>query len=127
MPFDNTLVLVPLTGAELKSVIEASLKSPRSSPLEVSGLTVRWRRTGEGADARLEFTTFEVGGVSLDEAKTYRVIVNSFLAQGGDGYLGLSKRPGAHDLGVLVRDALKAHFAASPVFQPDVTERMRPE
>ena len=127
MPFDNTLVEIPLTGAELRRVVEASLRGPRNSPLEVSGLAARWRRTGEGSDAKIEFTSFVVGAAPLDDTRVYRVIVNSFLAQGGDGHAGLASRPGARDLGVLVRDALRAHLGATPVFEPDATERLRPE
>lgn len=128
MPFDNTLVEVPMSGAELKAVIESSLRpATRISPLEVSGLAARWKRRGEGATTAIEFTAFEVGGRPLDEARTYRVIVNSFLADGGDGYAGLAHRPGSHDLGILVRDALKRLFAATPVFMPDTTERLRPD
>jgi 5'-nucleotidase len=128
MPFENTLVLVTLKGAELRAVIEASLRpSTRISPLEVSGLAARWKRTGEGAASKVTFTSFEVGGKPLDEARTYRVIVNSFLAQGGDGYGGLANRPGARDLGILVRDALRRFLGATPVFVPDATERLRPD
>jgi 2',3'-cyclic-nucleotide 2'-phosphodiesterase (5'-nucleotidase family) len=127
MPFDNTLVEVPLSGAELRGVIETSLRAPKISPLEVSGIVVRWVREGTGEGATVRITRFEVGGKTLDEAATYRVIVNSFLAQGGDGYAGLAGRPGTKDLGILVRDTLRAHFAKAAVFEPDATERMGPE
>jgi 5'-nucleotidase len=35
--------------------------------------------------------SIEVGGVPLDDEKTYRVTTNSFLAEGGDGYASLAR------------------------------------
>jgi 2',3'-cyclic-nucleotide 2'-phosphodiesterase (5'-nucleotidase family) len=83
MPFDNTIVVVPMTGAELLSALEFSIAGPRISPLEVSGLTLRFHVEGTGEHARASGARVEVGGAPLDPAKTYRVAVNSYLAQGG--------------------------------------------
>ena len=71
--------------------------------------------------------TFEVGGAPLDPAKTYRVAVNSFLAQGGDGYGQFGSKRGAKDTGVLVRDAIRAWMKAHDPVTPDATARVSPE
>jgi len=127
MPFDNTVVDVPLTGAELKAVLTQSLAGPRVTPLEVSGVLARYRRAGDGPHASVVWTSFEVAGAPLDEARVYHVAVNSFLAQGGDGYGRLSK-PRAKDTGLLLRDALRDLLAAGGgTFTPDATFRLTPE
>lgn len=65
-----------------------------------------------------------LNGMPIDLNATYRVTVNSFLADGGDGFAVL--RDGTNRLGGAVdTDALEAYFAAhspvSPVLTPRVT------
>ncbi|MFM8638678.1 MAG: 5'-nucleotidase C-terminal domain-containing protein, partial [Betaproteobacteria bacterium] len=74
------------------------------SPSE--GLTYRWaRRAPVGQRAQ----DIRVQGQPLNEAATYRVTVNSFMAEGGDGYTvlkrGRERLGGAQDL-----DAMVAHL-----------------
>ncbi len=124
MPFDNTIVVVPMTGAELQAALEFSLRGARISPLEVSGLTVRFHV--EGGGTRATAVRIEVGGAPLDPAKTYRVAVNSFLAQGGDGYGQFGSKRGK-DSGILVRDAIRAWMKGNDPVTPDATARVSPE
>jgi hypothetical protein len=49
--------------------------------------------------------------------------VNSFLAGGGDGYRVFTS-PRAKDTGIVLRDAIRAHFARSPTYEPDTTSRI---
>jgi 5'-nucleotidase len=123
MPFDNTIVVVRMTGAQLRAALDFGLGRERVSPLEVSGLTASFRRTEAGGTANVEWVSVTVGGTPLDDAKTYRVAVNSFLAGGGDGYRVFTA-PGAKDTGIVLRDAIREHFARSPTYQPDTTSRL---
>jgi 2',3'-cyclic-nucleotide 2'-phosphodiesterase (5'-nucleotidase family) len=123
-PFENTLVELTLSGAELEAVLATSLHGV--TPLEVSGLTARYRVEGKGAKAKATVVSAAVGGAPLDPAKAYRVVTNSFLAGGGDGYAGL-RRADARDTGQPVRDAIRAWFAARPETAPDAEPRVRPE
>jgi 5'-nucleotidase len=126
MPFDDTIVEISLTGAALREVLAASLSGKRVTPLEASGIRGRFRATGTGADARVEFAGLEAAGAPLDPARRYRVVTNQFLAQGRDGYEGL-RSPEAKDTGVRLRDAIGAWFSRSPSTDPDETVRLRPE
>jgi 2',3'-cyclic-nucleotide 2'-phosphodiesterase (5'-nucleotidase family) len=38
-------------------------------------------------------TAIRVGGAPLDDARTYRVATNDFIARGGDGYSMFTKAP----------------------------------
>ena len=53
---------------------------------QVSGLTVA-AEASRPAGSRI--TSIKVGDLPLDEAKTYRVATNDFMARGGDGYVTL--------------------------------------
>ncbi len=123
MPFENTIVVVPMTGAELSAALAFSVEGSRISPLEVSGLTMRFHVEGTGDRARASAVRVEVGGAPLDPARTYRVAVNSFLAQGGDGYGQFGSKRGK-DSGILVRDAIRAWLASHDPVTPDATARV---
>jgi 2',3'-cyclic-nucleotide 2'-phosphodiesterase (5'-nucleotidase family) len=112
LPFENTLVRVPMTGAEIRASLQTSIGGQGITFLEVSGLEVRYAIRAEGGVEKRVVTSVSVDGTPLDEAKTYRVATNSFLAGGGDGYAAFRKE-GHEDLGRILRDVvtewLKAH------------------
>jgi hypothetical protein len=123
---DNTVVTQTLTGAGLREIVGFSLKtglSGRISPLEVSGLTARFRIVERDGKQAVEWLAFDVGGKPLDDAKAYRVALNSFLAGGGDGYKQLVK-PDAKDSGVLVRDVLGDALGKAGTYAPDRASRL---
>ena len=108
IPFDNTLVIVKLTGAGVRSLLEDGLAHGRVS--QQSGLRYRFDLS-RPAGQRLLSVTF-ADGSALDDAKTYSVAVNNFMAAGGDNYDTLARTKEQTDTGVLVRDAFERHLAA---------------
>jgi 5'-nucleotidase len=82
-PFGNELIAMTLTGAQLHELILRQLpKRPGAATLQVSAnLNYQWSQV-EGADAVLEAVTFD--GKPLDLARDYRVVVNNFMADGGN-------------------------------------------
>ncbi|MBN1956528.1 MAG: bifunctional metallophosphatase/5'-nucleotidase [Anaerolineae bacterium] len=89
MPFDNSLIDVELTGAEV-------LENLRCCGGVVAGMTVRSGPAGIAVTLR--------DGSSLDPQATYHVLVNSYIYQGGDGYLFGTQDPDAYDTGIHWRD-----------------------
>jgi len=93
LPFDNRLVVVEITGAELKAAIENGLSQlPNAGGRfpQVSGMTVEANiRRPPGS----RVTSIRVGGQPLDETKVYRVATNDFLARGSDGYTMFADAP----------------------------------
>jgi 5'-nucleotidase len=91
-PFNNYVVSMDLTGAQVLSVLNEQWSGPNAeSPkiLQVSGLEYTWDRS-EGAIVG-DVLVDEDGdpatpGTVLDPAATYRVVVNSFLSDGGDNF-----------------------------------------
>jgi len=110
-PFGNSLVVMSLTGAEVVELLEQQRGGPNAPLMSPSsGLTYRWKPTAPvGQRAR----DIRVQGRPLDPAATYRVTVNSFMAEGGDGYTvlqrGRSRTGGGQDL-----DAMMAFLRSGP-------------
>jgi 2',3'-cyclic-nucleotide 2'-phosphodiesterase (5'-nucleotidase family) len=118
IPFDNTLVIVKLTGSELRGMLEEGLAHSRIS--QQSGL--RYRFDPARPEGRRLLSVTLADGAALDDAKTYAVAVNNFMAGGGDNLDTLARAKEQTDTGVRVRDALERHLAARTKDGPlDVT------
>jgi 5'-nucleotidase / UDP-sugar diphosphatase len=86
LPFDNYLVGISLTGAQVKAALEhsvARLDEPSGSFPQVAGLTFTYSRSAP-AGARIKEVT--VGGRPLDLQREYVVATIDYLVAGGDGF-----------------------------------------
>ncbi|MBI1795806.1 MAG: 5'-nucleotidase C-terminal domain-containing protein, partial [Candidatus Eisenbacteria bacterium] len=102
MPFDNTIVTMRLTGAEMKQVLEDGLKTGRVC--QVSG--IRYAFDASRPEMSRVTALTDTAGAALDPARGYLVACNNFMASGGDDYATLAHARDARDTAVLVRDAL---------------------
>jgi 5'-nucleotidase len=120
-PFGNSLVVMTLTGAQLKQMLEDQQRPGRPAPVLLipsSSLTYRWLAKAEHGQ---RVQDLKLAGVAINPAADYRLTVNSFLADGGDGFVML--REGRNRLGgELDIDALIAHLKSSP--GPDLVPRI---
>ena len=112
LPFANTTVLVELTGAALKAVIENGLEQidhPSGRFPQVSGLRLVIDRAAPAGSRAAEI---EVAGAPLEPGRRYRVAANNFMFAGGDGY-GPSLAAGRTLIGLtdgkLVANEVMAH------------------
>lgn len=125
-PFDNTLVIVELSGAEVIDVLEEGITGQHGL-IQVSGLGFTF---DYGSPAVGD--SFIVGDVidlstslPLDPNATYYVAVNDFMANGGDHYGTLPLNPQTNTY-VLVRDLVVNWTKAnSPFTPPDPTVEQR--
>ena len=112
-PFANRLTTLSLNGAELKAVLEQGLddSGPKQwlSPSEGFGFRYDMARAAGG-----RITAMTLGGQPIDPARRYRVTVNSFLAQGGDGFSLFTNGTDAA-LGMTDLEALEAWIKAVSV------------
>ncbi|MFD0354655.1 bifunctional metallophosphatase/5'-nucleotidase [Streptomyces sp. NPDC127110] len=120
-PFNNLMNIVDLTGAQLITALQqqvsGTVNGPNPKILQVSkGFTYTLDMTKTGAD-RIVVDSVKLNGAAIDPAKTYRVVMNEFLAGGGDGFTVLkehkNKLVGASDL-----DAFNAYLAKSTAAAP---------
>lgn len=125
-PFGNNLVQMDLTGTQIRLLLKQQWCAQTSGQriLQVAGVSYTWDRSVATSIANTDcaaaadpITGLTIGGAPLDDAATYRVTVNSFLADGGDRFFVL--REGTNRVGSLVdTDALEQYFATGPKSPP---------
>ena len=115
-PFGNNLVVKTLTGAQLKALLEQQFKLENGvakvSSLLVPSAGFRFSYDLKQPEGR-RITAMELNGKPVDPGGRYRVVVNNFLASGGDGFSVLNDGTDAFDAG-LDLDALEAWLATNP-------------
>jgi len=113
VPFDNTIVTMRLTGAQLKRMLAENIWNGRSL-MQVSGLEVEFKPSaGHPSELRLLREGREIG-----PEEEFSVATNSYLAGGGDGGSVFSEGRDIRDTTLQVRDTLIKAFAAGPVAAP---------
>ncbi len=115
-PFSNTLVYVELSGKELLDYLNAAAKMSPGSGAFPQFAGVRMTISG-GAVSNVQ-----VGGAALNPQKTYRLALNNFQANGGDGYPRLSGHPGFVNTGFVDADVLRGFFAEKPMVSASAFE-----
>lgn len=116
-PFGNSMVTMTLTGAQIETLLEQQFNGcgiqNATRILQVSnGFTYSWSM-GAAACNKVDPATIQLNGVTVDPNATYRVTVNSYLADGGDNFSVL--KDGTDRLGGEVdTDALEKYFVANP-------------
>lgn len=112
-PFTNGLVTQSLTGAELKAVLEEGLdeNQPKQQLSPSAGFAWSYDLSRPAGD---RVVAMSLDGKPIDPAGTYRVTVNSFLANGGDSFSGLARQRFAAIAPVTDLEALEAWLKVSP-------------
>ncbi|MBW1990727.1 MAG: 5'-nucleotidase C-terminal domain-containing protein, partial [Deltaproteobacteria bacterium] len=112
LPFPDYIVVVRLTGAQLRKALEHGVSGPgpRGRFPQVSGLTFTYRPQ---APPGRRVQQILVSGRPLEADKIYTVATNNFLAAGGDGYQVFAEalkpkvgRPARCGPGTTVREAV---------------------
>lgn len=115
LPFGNTLVVMDLTGAQLRRVLEQQWDRPASSGPSIlavsSGLTYDWDGT-QPVGRRV--ANVKVDGTALDDNRVYRVVANNFVAEGGDNFPMFAKGTRRVETGLRDLDALIAYLQKHP-------------
>jgi 5'-nucleotidase len=138
-PFNNFVVSMDLTGAQIKAVLNQQWNGGNETSattynkvLQVSGI----KYTFDNAKAAQANTDALVGDVLVDadgnpgtpmvplvDTTTYRVVANSFLSDGGDGFAafkdGTNKLIGGLDI-----DSLRLYLQAHDPYTPEPTDRI---
>ena len=110
MPFENTLVKLTMTGAQLKKLMADNLRGGFSK-LQLSGLAVKFRQTPEGPR---DVTVWRNGAeVKPDEKLT--VATNNYLTTGGTGGAAFGEAEKSEDTMLPIRDLLLKDIKANPV------------
>jgi 5'-nucleotidase len=123
-PFGNLLVTMDLTGAQIEQLLEQQAIEGRPGGRDVlifgisQGFTFAYNPEGPFGD-RINPASIQLNGATLDPATSYRIVTNSFLADGGDSFTvftqGMNRVGGGEDL-VAFTEYLDEN---SPVAPPD--------
>ncbi|HXC75123.1 MAG TPA: bifunctional metallophosphatase/5'-nucleotidase [Sphingomicrobium sp.] len=115
-PFGNDLVVLTLTGAQLKALLEQEFESGKNTPdkptmlLPSQGLFYSYdSRRGSGQ----RIVEMRLNGKPIDPAAKYRIAIGSFLATGGDNFTVFKQGADVTDLGVDL-DATEAYLKTNP-------------
>jgi 2',3'-cyclic-nucleotide 2'-phosphodiesterase (5'-nucleotidase family) len=120
MPFDNALVKLKMTGAQLRATLDHGVGMGKV--VQLSGAEVDFV---PGAPAGARVASAAVGGAPLDDAKTYSVVTLDFLVSGGDGYRDFGAAAGQEETDVLARDVLDDCARAQGRLAPPAPGRLR--
>ena len=110
-PFQNTLIRLRLSGAQLLAALEHSIsdEGPREN---LSGLTVEYDPEAP-AGSRVRCVRLS-DGRALDLDSTYSVVVNNFMAAGGGGFEMFKDAESAQQTGIVDLDAFVSYLRALP-------------
>lgn len=103
MPFDNTLVTMELSGAQVLEVLNHGLNG-KAGTVQFSGLQVMIDSSRPYGEQLVEVRLAD--GRLLDAGATYRIATNDFMAAGGDEFTTLKQGRNVTDTFIPIRDAL---------------------
>lgn len=117
-PFSNSLVVMNLTGAQLKALLEQQFQNPipeRDRIMQISeGFTYSYDKTAAKGN-RVDATSMKLNGQVIDPQEDYRVAMNSFIAGGGDNFTVFKQGKNILQLPHLIDvEALIAYLKANP-------------
>jgi len=121
LPFQNTLITVKLTGAQLKKTLERGLVSSIGM-VAVSGIRVRFDTKKTDGQRVVSLTLID--GTPVDDLKLYSITTNDFVLAGGDGFTELANGTDPMDTGILLRDVLVDYIRARRVLSPVLDGRI---
>lgn len=135
LPFGNTLILMSLTGAQIRTLLEQQMWLDDESPdgrnvLQVSdGFTYTWDRKRPYGQ-RVLAESVKLHGVALDDRKEYRIAANNFIAGGGDRLAVFAQGANKVDTGIKDLDVFLAYIKArdqsgSPVGSEQAAGRVK--
>jgi 5'-nucleotidase len=113
-PFNNYLVSMSLTGAQVKQLLKEQVTGANAGQnkiLQVSkGFSYTYAADGTVSNATLN-------GAALDDGTTYRIVTNNFLSDGGDGFPTFTQGTGKY-FGGLDIDAFANYLEANSPYSP---------
>ncbi|SUE16273.1 nucleotidase [Rhodococcus gordoniae] len=126
-PFGNMLQVLDLTGAQLDALLEQQFqKSAVGSDIErILAPSHNLNYTLDRLAPRGErIRSITIDGEPVDPERVYKVVVNNFLAGGGDGFTVCTEAHGLVGAGKSL-DALNSYLATRSRVEPPAVDRIR--
>lgn len=130
LPFGNQVDLVDFTGAQLLQVLDEQLSGDNEALPRIlqvsSGFTYTLDMTKSGA-ARVVADSVKINGKPLDTSAHYKVAINSYLAEGKDGFPTAAKGQDSEATGAditALETYIRAHSAPEQPLKPPAAKRI---
>ena len=85
-PFGNTLVVKTCTGQQIYDVLNQQFNNPAAGSNRIMLPSANVRYQWSGTQVIDNSVSFDGGATTINKAASYRVVMNNFMADGGDGY-----------------------------------------
>ncbi|MBU2483339.1 MAG: bifunctional metallophosphatase/5'-nucleotidase, partial [Proteobacteria bacterium] len=102
MPFENTAVILTMTGGQLHKLLNDNFRNGRAR-IQLSGLTVKFKLSPEGKTSGL---SLEKDGKAINAADEFTVVTNNYLTAGGTGGKTFKEGKNMRDTMLPIRDLL---------------------
>jgi 5'-nucleotidase/UDP-sugar diphosphatase len=123
LPFQNTLSTFEVTGQTIIDALEngvSQVEEVKGRFPQVAGLKFTWDASVAPNEGRIQEVMVAMGDgfTPIDPGKTYGVVSNNFIRNGGDGYKMFTDAMNAYDFGPDVADVLAEYMAATGPVSP---------
>lgn len=120
-PFPNTVVKLELKGVDIKNLFEHAA-SLTNGILQVSK-EVKFVYN-EKLPVGSRIISIHIHGKPLNAQKTYKVLTNNFLADGGDGYLDIKNAISKLNSQEILIDTMKKYLKTFTIYHPIIEGRI---
>ena len=114
MPFENTIVVIELSGKSVKKLLAYLLESGMAHP--ISGMQIVLNTDNTLASVKIQDKPF-------DENRTYFVATSDYLAAGGDSMIFFKEALSVTTIDYLIRNAMIDYFKKVDTVAPKVDNR----
>ena len=123
LPFQNTLSTFFVSGQTVIDALEngvSQVEEVKGRFPQVAGLKFTWDQSVAANEGRIKDVMVMEGGnwVAIDPAKTYGLVSNNYVRNGGDGYKMFRDAENAYDYGPDLADVTAEFMAAKGDYQP---------
>jgi 5'-nucleotidase len=132
-PFGNNLTTITMTGAQLYEMLKQQFCGATARRILLPSATVHYTWDASLApalgtacvSAQNPASGLTIDGIPVlnDASQTYRITVNSFLADGGDSFPVFPQTTNRVG-GVVDTDAFQQYLAANPTLTPPALDRI---
>nr|WP_141656015.1 5'-nucleotidase C-terminal domain-containing protein [Roseibaca calidilacus] len=130
LPFQNTLYTLELPGAALVAALEHGVNDVENGAgrfPQVAGIRFKLDPSVAPGEGRVSDVEVREGDsfVPIDMTKSYGIVTNNFMANGGDGYAMLRDQGmNGYDTAIDLAEVLARHLSANEPFAPQIDGRI---
>ncbi|KID12597.1 bifunctional metallophosphatase/5'-nucleotidase [Ponticoccus alexandrii] len=125
LPFQNTLSTFQVSGATVVEALEngvSQIEEGGGRFPQVAGMTFT---VDPSAEAGSRVSEVMVGGEPIDPEKTYGLVSNNYVRNGGDGYAMFVDAENAYDFGPDLADVTAEYIAENAPYTPYTDGRIK--